>query len=91
MFSINMVWGATAKEVDVSTTFAREWRKVLKSFKGTFVFVFLATAMMVVFAHVVPEPWQVTDFVSLFPLSIVVASHFLLPVVLNPGLMMMKW
>ena len=91
MFGIDKTWGATAKEVDLSTTFAREWRKVLKRFKGTFVFVFLTSAMMVAFARFVPEAWQVTDFPSLFPLSVVVASHFLLPVVLNPGLMMMKW
>lgn len=91
MFGIDMTWGATAKEVDTNTTFAQEWKKLLKKFRGTFAFVFLATAMMIAFAFLVPKAWQVRDFVSVFPLSVVIASHFLLPVVLNPGLMRLRW
>ena len=91
MFSIDMSWGATAKEVDTTTTFAKEWRKVLKSFKGTFLFCFLGLALIIGVGYVVPYDWQVRDFVAVFPLTVVIVSHFLLPVVLNPGLMMLKW
>ncbi|KAI9753366.1 MAG: hypothetical protein M4579_005191 [Chaenotheca gracillima] len=91
MFGIDMTWGATAKELDLNSTFAQEWRKLFVAFRGTFVFCLFGVAIMVVAAHFVPPLWRINDFVAVFPLSVVVGSHFLLPVVLNPGLMMLKW
>ncbi|KAI9835223.1 MAG: hypothetical protein M1837_003884 [Sclerophora amabilis] len=91
MFGINMTWGATSKELDSTSTFAKEWKKLLVEFRGTFVFCFFSVAIMVVAAHFVPPLWRFNDFNAVFPLSVVVASHFLLPVVLNPGLMLLKW
>ena len=35
----------------------------------------------------VPVSWQIKDFVAILPLATISASHFLLPIVLNPGLM----
>lgn len=91
MFSIDMTWGATAKEVDRSTTFVKEWKKLLVKFKFTFLFCFLVSAMMIVFAVVVPPLWQVRESNAIIPLIILVVGHFLMPVCLNPGLMMLKW
>ncbi|KAI9670489.1 MAG: hypothetical protein M1817_004356 [Caeruleum heppii] len=91
MFSIDMTWGATAKEVDTTTTFAREWRKVLREFKGTFVFCALGIAVMVAFSCFVPDQWRIQEFVAIYPFALVVVTHFLLPVCLNPGLMMLRW
>jgi hypothetical protein len=87
---IDMTWGATAKEVE-ETSFFEEMPKLIKRFKGTFVFCFLSTGIMIAGAFGVPHFWRITDFVAIYPLCTVVVSHFLLPVALNPALMMFTW
>lgn len=90
MFSVDMTWGATAKEVE-DTTFFQEVPKLLTKFKGTFVFCFLLTGTLVANAFFVPPLWRIDTFVACFPVANLVASHFLLPIVLNPNLMLFKW
>ncbi|KAK4938003.1 hypothetical protein LTR10_021492 [Elasticomyces elasticus] len=92
LFSIDMTWGATAKEA-TSTSFFREVPTILKKFKFTFCFCIVMIAGMIVMSGVgpvgqmVPYDWRITDFIAIFPLAMLCASHFLLPLVLNPGLM----
>jgi hypothetical protein len=45
------------------------------------------TALMICGYFVFPRDWRITDFVSIYPLAAVTASHFALPVLLNPALM----
>ncbi|WPH01751.1 Hypothetical protein R9X50_00460300 [Acrodontium crateriforme] len=90
MFGIDMTWGATSKEAE-DTTFFKEIPKVIKNFKFTFVFCFLCTAMMIVAAQFLPAMWRIDSIISIFPMSMVVAGHFFLPVALNPGLMRFTW
>lgn len=52
----------------------------------------MITAMIVLsgvgmVGRMVPYDWQITTFTAIWPLSTVVVFHFLLPLVLNPGLM----
>ena len=42
-------------------------------------------------APFVPYDWQITDFVAILPMATVAASHFLLPLALNPALMTFSW
>lgn len=92
MLSIDMSWGATSKEAE-NTTFFEEMPKILQKFKLTFVFCFVMIAVTVVLSRVRPVGrmvqygWQVTTFTAIWPLSTVVAFHFLLLLMLNPGLM----
>ncbi|EXJ90538.1 hypothetical protein A1O1_03641 [Capronia coronata CBS 617.96] len=92
LFSINMTWGATAKEAE-RTSFFREVPVILKKFKFTFCYCIVMIIVMIVMAGVgplgalVPHDWRITTFTAIFPLAILVAFHFLLPLVLNPGLM----
>ncbi|KXT09585.1 hypothetical protein AC579_8611 [Pseudocercospora musae] len=90
LFSVDMNWGATSKEAE-NTTFFKEIPKVIKKFKGTFVFVFGATAMIVVLACFTPYFWKIDSFIAIYPLGTVIVGHFLLPVALNPGLMRFTW
>lgn len=90
MFGIDMNWGATAKEVE-NTTFFKEVPKVIKSFKWTFVLCILMAAFMIIAAYVLPAMWQIHLFIAIWPLAVVIASHFLLPIVLNPNLMLFTW
>lgn len=92
LFSIDMSWGATAKEA-TRTSFFKEIPTIMKKFKFTFAFcIFCTTGMMIMsglgpVGALVPYQWQITGFTAIFPLAILVAFHFLMPLVLNPGLM----
>ncbi|KAJ4299115.1 hypothetical protein N0V90_004359 [Kalmusia sp. IMI 367209] len=90
MFGVGMNWGATAKEVE-SIPFFEEIANVLRRFKGTFVFCVGSTAMMIAFAYRLPPLWQIRFFTPIWPLSCVTMSHFLMPIVLNPNLMLFTW
>jgi hypothetical protein len=90
MFEIDMSWGATAKEVE-DTTFFKEMPKLLKKFRITFVFCILMIGLMVAGVYVFPVFWQINTLVAIYPLANLVTSHMLLPVVLNPALMMFTW
>jgi hypothetical protein len=92
MLSIDMSWGATSKEA-TRTSFFEEVPTIIKKFKFTFIFCFLMVTAMIVLSGLgpvgafIPHDWQIKDFTAIWPLSTVVAFHFLLPLVLNPGLM----
>lgn len=86
LFEINIQWGATSKEVE-RCNFLEEVPKIIRSFRGTFLYCFLMTAIMVCGAVVMPHDWRVTDFASVYPLASITVCHFALPVFLNPALM----
>lgn len=90
LFSIDMSWGATAKEVE-NTTFFKEIPKVLKNFKFTFIFCIGCAAMMIVLAVAVPPFWRIDLLIAIWPLCTLIFSHFFLPIALNPNLMLFTW
>lgn len=87
-----MSWGATSKEVEFSNFFL-EVPKVLKSFKYTFIMCFLGLAAIVIMAvgPFIPWSYNITEFIAIFPLAIMCASHLLLPIALNPEMMTFSW
>ncbi|KAL7816161.1 glycosyltransferase [Trichoderma gracile] len=92
MFEINMTWGATSKEAEFSNFFI-EVPKVLKKFKFSMLFSLIFIAGMIILAQApfVPYDWRIKDFVAILPMATVAASHFLLPLALNPALMTFSW
>jgi len=93
MFSYNMTWGSTVKEVERST-FWIEVPRIWQRFKLSFIICFACIAMMIVFTtNLVPFDWQIPgyDWPLIIPLSLVVGSHILLPIVLNPWLMIFSY
>ncbi|KAK7931686.1 Glucans biosynthesis glucosyltransferase H [Apiospora marii] len=89
-FSIDMTWGATAKEFE-EVNFVEEIPRLLKRFKGTFFFCFVMTALLICAYWVFPFNWQIRHFASIFPMANLIVCHFLLPVALNPALMVFNW
>ncbi|KAH0443358.1 glycosyltransferase family 2 protein [Colletotrichum camelliae] len=85
-FEIDIQWGATSKEVE-NCNFLEEIPKIIKSFAGTFVFCFGATALIICGYYVFPVEWQIRTFATIYPLCVTTFSHFALPVLLNPALM----
>ncbi len=90
MFSIDMSWGATSKEV-VETSFFIELPLIVSRFKFTFVFCIFSITLMVCGVFVFPPLWRIDTLIAIFPLACVIFSHFLLPVLLNPALMKFTW
>ena len=90
MFSVDMDWGATAKDMEV-LPFFQELPKVMRRFRCSFVFCIVTSAGMIVCAYAVPFIWQIRTFTPIYPLSVVVGSHFFMPILLNPNLMRFSW
>jgi membrane glycosyltransferase len=90
MFGIEMNWGATSKEAE-DTTFFKEVGKVIKNFKYTFIFCIVMTLGMIACACIVPWNWQIRQFFAIWPLATIIFSHFFLPIMLNPNLMLFTW
>ncbi len=87
---IDMSWGATAKELD-DTDFFVELQLLFKRFKWTYIFCILCTVTVICGATVFPGDWKITHFQPIFPLCTIIVGHFLMPILLNPGLMTFKF
>jgi len=75
----------------MQTTFFEEVPKIAKKFKWTFLYCFLAAVMVPVLAFAAPVFWQIRSFISVFPLIFNVFCHLMLPIALNPSLMLFTW
>ncbi|KAF9462750.1 glycosyl transferase family group 2-domain-containing protein [Collybia nuda] len=93
LFSYDMTWGSTVKEVERST-FWIEVPRIWERFKLSFIICFACIIMMIVFStEAVPFEWQIPgwNWALIIPLSLVVGCHILLPIVLNPWLMIFSY
>ncbi|TFY83019.1 hypothetical protein EWM64_g991 [Hericium alpestre] len=93
IFSYDITWGATKKEVERSNFFI-EVPRILKRFWISFVIcfaVFIAIAILA--SSAVPVTWQIPgwDWAVIFPIAISAGSHILFPIVLNPWLMIFSY
>jgi predicted lysophospholipase L1 biosynthesis ABC-type transport system permease subunit len=82
MFSYNITWGATKKEVERSN-FWLEVPKIVKRFWiALVVSVIVAAAMVVLSLNIIPVGWRIPgwDWAVIFPLAITVGCHVLYPV-----------
>ncbi|KAK9461688.1 glycosyl transferase family group 2-domain-containing protein [Lipomyces oligophaga] len=86
MFSINMQWGSTAKELKDSNFF-QEFPKIMKGFKWMYLVMFVLIIGMFMLAFVVPWSWRISGPYVTFPLGWTICAHVLSPIVLNPQLM----
>ncbi|KAF8163759.1 glycosyl transferase family group 2-domain-containing protein [Crassisporium funariophilum] len=93
LFSYDMTWGSTGKEVERSS-FWIEVPRIWQRFKLSFIICFACIAMMVIFTtELLPFEWQIPgwNWALIIPLSLVVGCHILLPIVLNPWLMIFSY
>lgn len=93
MFSYNITWSATKKEVERSNFF-KEVPKICKRFWfPLLVCILLIAGIVIVSTSLVPYQWQLTGnaWAVIFPLSVVCACHILFPIVLNPWLMIFSY
>jgi len=82
LFSYNITWGATAKEVERSNFFL-EVPKIWKRFRTAFVLCFVTIAGVIVLTtNVVPREWRIegSGWAIILPLMVVCGGHILFPV-----------
>lgn len=71
--------------------FQQEIKKVITRFRKMFVFMLIIIGGMIYCAVAAPPFWRINAFTAVWPLATIVFSHFVLPIVLNPGLIKFKW
>ncbi|KAH9172535.1 glycosyl transferase family group 2-domain-containing protein [Lactarius sanguifluus] len=93
LFSYNIQWGATKKEVEKSNFFI-EVPRILRRFWLSLVLSFLVIVMMIIFSSsLMPLAYRIPGnaWAVLFPLALVAGCHILFPIVLNPWLMIFSY
>lgn len=93
LFSYNIIWGATKKEVERSN-FWMEVPKILKRFWLSLVISILCVMTVIGFAtKFVPSEWRIerSSWSLILPLMVSAGSHILYPIVLNPWLMIFAY
>ncbi|KAK7015029.1 Glyco-trans-2-like domain-containing protein [Favolaschia claudopus] len=93
LFSVNITWSATVKEVERSNFF-KEIPKIFKRFWFPLLAsITIIAGIIICSTTLVPLEWRVGggSWGVIFPLSVVSASHILFPIVLNPWLMVFSY
>ncbi|ORY16516.1 glycosyl transferase family group 2-domain-containing protein [Clohesyomyces aquaticus] len=90
MFSIDMSWGATAKEKDDSNFF-KELPRIWHRFKWMYMLFIPFVGGMIYLGCFAPHGWDIKGFTSCVPMATIVVSHMLLPFALNPSLMVFNY
>ncbi|KAF5339551.1 hypothetical protein D9611_011423 [Ephemerocybe angulata] len=93
LFSYNMQWAATKKEVERSNFF-KEIPKIAKRFWFPLLVSFAIIAGMVILStKLVPFEWRVdgNGWAVILPLAMTCGCHILYPIVLNPWLMVFSY
>ncbi|KAI0739936.1 glycosyl transferase family group 2-domain-containing protein [Daedaleopsis nitida] len=93
MFSYNITWGATKKEVERSN-FWEEVPKIVTRFRVALIISAVMTFVMVLLTtEAIPIGWRIPgwDWAVITPLAIVVGCHILYPILLNPWLMIFSY
>ncbi|OBZ72967.1 hypothetical protein A0H81_07224 [Grifola frondosa] len=93
LFSYDISWGTTKKEVERSNF----WIEVPRILKRFWIILLICLAlsggMIVLSTSLIPVGWQINswDWAVILPLALVVGCHALFPVVLNPWLMIFSY
>ncbi|KAF8631461.1 hypothetical protein AX15_002398 [Amanita polypyramis BW_CC] len=93
LFSYNITWSATVKEVERSNFF-KEIPKILKRFWfSLLISVVLIAGTIICGTSLVPLPWRIglSGWAVIFPVIVIAACHILFPIVLNPWLMVFSY
>ncbi|TCD67730.1 hypothetical protein EIP91_012031 [Steccherinum ochraceum] len=93
VFSYNITWGATKKEVEKSN-FWLEVPKILRRFWLAFAICIVIFAGMVILStSLVPLGWRIggSQWAVIVPIAITMGCHVLYPIVLNPWLMIFSY
>ncbi|GAA5948186.1 hypothetical protein JCM10213_007061 [Rhodosporidiobolus nylandii] len=90
LIGYDMQWGATQKEgSDLGM-----WDvlpDIFRKFRNVFCVCALSIAAILTFRFLPSSEWQITDWVAIVPLALVVAGHVLYPFILSPVVMNLRF
>ncbi|GAB7332674.1 hypothetical protein MBLNU13_g04427t1 [Cladosporium sp. NU13] len=90
LFHIDMQWGATSKEKKDSNFF-QEIPFLVKTYKWMYICIIIVVGGMIYLGAFAPADWRINDFTAIVPLSLNLVFHALVPLVLNPSLMVFNY
>lgn len=90
LFHIDIEWGSTSKEKQDSNFF-QEIPRIFSTFKWMYLVITLLIGGMIYLGAFAPPDWAITDFSAIVPLAINLSFHALVPLVLNPNLMVFNY
>ncbi|KAH7033405.1 glycosyl transferase family group 2-domain-containing protein [Microdochium trichocladiopsis] len=90
MFSIDMQWGATAKEKE-NSNFFKEVPKIFSTFKWMYVACVPIIGAMIYLGCFAPYGYEINTLAAVLPLALAIGSHMLMPFLLNPSLMVFNY
>ncbi|KAK2594926.1 hypothetical protein QQS21_007374 [Conoideocrella luteorostrata] len=90
LFHVDMEWGSTSKEKEDSNFF-QEMPRIFKTFKYMYLIIVLLVATVVYLGAFAPPDWAITDFTVIVPMALNLGFHALVPLVLNPSLMIFNY
>lgn len=90
LFSINMAWEATAKDIEHSNFF-KEVPKAIKSYYMMYILCISMLIAILVLSYAVPYAFQIRGIAPILPLAWSLWSHILAPIVLNPQITTFSW
>jgi hypothetical protein len=90
LLHIDMQWGATSKEKEDSNFF-QEMPRIFKTFAIMYACLVLLSGGMIYLALYAPAGWEINDFTAIVPLAMNIIFHALVPIVLNPSLMVFNY
>lgn len=90
LLHIDMTWSATAKEKKQSNFF-QEIPHILGTFMWMYIFILISVGGMIYLGLYAPSGWEITDFTMIVPMAMVIGSHALTPILLNPSLMVFNY
>lgn len=90
MFSIDMSWGATAKEKDDSNFF-KELPKIWSRFKWMYMLMIPLVGAMIYLGCFAPHGWEIDGVTAVVPMANLIIGHALFPFALNPSLMVFNY
>lgn len=90
LLHIDMQWGSTSKEKEESNFFS-EVPKIFKTFCWMYLLIFAMVGAMVYLGAFASPDWRITDFTAIVPLGLNLGFHAMVPLVLNPSLMVFNY
>lgn len=90
LLAIDVGWGATAKEKE-NSNFFKEVPRIARRFWKMYAALLPCVAGMLYLGVWAPRGWEIRGVTATVPLAVTLASHALLPFLLNPSLMVFNY
>lgn len=86
LLGINMTWGATLKDIEMSNFFIEAPLIFKRHYRLFFLALVFMVAIFLFATNILPVEWRIHGITVLFPAFFIYGMHILFPIVLNPNM-----